>query len=68
VIAQETGFSRHLPTGEGLFAFRSSDDVLVGIEELRKDYPKQARQARRVAEQYFDSDKVLARLLEKVGG
>ena len=68
VIAQETGFSRHLPTGEGLFAFRSSDGVLAGIEELRKDYPKQARQARRIAEQYFDSDKVLARLLEKVGG
>ena len=67
VIAQETGFSRYLPTGEGLFAFNNNDGVLNAIEELRRDYPRHAREARAIAEEYFDSDKVLGRLLEKLG-
>lgn len=68
VIAQETGFSRYLPTGEGLFAFTTSEDVLQAIEELRADYPKHAHRARAIAEEFFASDKVLGQMLEKVGG
>jgi hypothetical protein len=67
VLAQETGFSRYLPTGEGLFAFQTIQDVLGAVEQLRMDYAKHARRARSLAEEFFDSDKVLARLLEKVG-
>jgi hypothetical protein len=32
VIAQETGFSRFLPTGAGLFAFETIDEALASIE------------------------------------
>jgi hypothetical protein len=67
VIAQETGFSRYLPTGQGLFSFRTTEDVLVAIEELNRDYPGHARQARSLAEEFFDSNKVLNRLLEQIG-
>jgi hypothetical protein len=67
VIGQETGFSRHLPTGAGLFAFNTTDDVLAAIEELRSDYAKHARAARQVAEDHFDSRKVLTHLLQQVG-
>jgi hypothetical protein len=67
VIAQETGFSCFLPAGEGLLPFETSDDVLVAIEALRADYPRHARAARAIAEEHFDSDRVLARLLEQVG-
>ncbi|MBA2446644.1 MAG: hypothetical protein H0V51_01320, partial [Chloroflexi bacterium] len=67
VIAQETGFSRFLPTGEGLFAFETSDDVLAGIDELKRDYARHARAARGIAVEHFDSDVVLARLLQQVG-
>lgn len=66
VLAQETGFSRFLPTGAGLLAFATSDDVLAGIEALRQDYTAHARAARTLAEAYFDSTKVLSRLLEQV--
>ena len=66
VIAQETGFSQYLPTGQGLFSFRTTQDVLVAIEQLNRDYPGHARQARSLAEEFFDSDKVLSRLLEQV--
>jgi hypothetical protein len=67
VIAQETGFSRFLPTGEGLFAFETSADVLAGVESLNQHYASHARSARAIAEQYFDSDKVLTRLLQRIG-
>lgn len=67
VVAQETGFSRFLPTGEGLFAFKTIDDVLTAIDALDADYGRHAKAARMLAEQHFDSDKVLTRLLQKVG-
>jgi len=63
VVAQETGFSRWLPTGEGLFAFETEEDVLAAVEELNRDYPRHRRAARALAEAHFDSDKVLDRLL-----
>lgn len=67
VIAQETGFSRRLPTGEGLLTFATFDDVLAALEQLRAHYPRHAARARAIAVDCFDSDKVLARLLEEVG-
>jgi hypothetical protein len=67
VLAQETGFSRYLPTGKGLFAFRTPDDVLAAIENLKADYALHARAARAIAEEYFDSDKVLSQLLRRIG-
>jgi hypothetical protein len=67
VLAQETGFSRFLPTGEGLIPFTTAEHVLAGIEALRGDYPRHARAARAIAEEYFDSAKVLSRLLREIG-
>jgi len=67
VIAQDTGFSELLPTGEGLFSFRTADDVLTAIDAIHSDYPRHARAARRIAEAHFDSDLVLTRLLRSIG-
>jgi hypothetical protein len=67
VLAQETGFSRFLPTGTGLFAFETADDVQAALDALRGDYPRHARAARALAEEVFDSDRVLTRLLERIG-
>lgn len=67
VIAQETGFSRFLPTGAGLFAFETRDGVLASIEALKCDYPRHSLAARAIAEEHFDSDKVLTRLLQRIG-
>jgi hypothetical protein len=67
VLAQETSFSRLLPCGEGLFAFATEDDVLAAVAALNADYARHARAARALAEEFFDSDKVLARLLNQVG-
>jgi hypothetical protein len=67
VLAQDTGFDDRLPTGAGLFAFKTTDDAVVSIEELRRDYGRNARAARAIAEEFLDSDRVLERLLQEVG-
>lgn len=67
VLAQQTGFSRWLPVGEGLFAFETIDDVLSGIEAMNADYARHARAARSIAEDHFDSAKVLPNLLAQIG-
>jgi hypothetical protein len=63
VLAQDTGFSPYLPTGEGLIAFRTTDDLAAGVDALRRGYDGQRRAARAIAEEIFDSDRVLTRLL-----
>ena len=64
VVAQETGFARRLPTGAGLFAFSTADDVVGAIGELDGAYERHRGAAREIAEEYLDSDRVLGRLLE----
>ena len=67
VLAQETGFSAFLPVGEGLIPFETIDDAVAGVEDLRRDYERHRRAARALAEDVFDSDKVLAGLLSGIG-
>ncbi len=67
VLAQETGFSRHYPTGEGLLTFTTLEDAVMGVEEIARRPGRHARAARALAEEYFDSDKVLGRLLQELG-
>jgi hypothetical protein len=67
VIAQETGFSRSLPVGEGLFAIADPDDARSAVESVTREPSRHAEAARNIAEEYFDSDRVLTRLMEQVG-
>jgi hypothetical protein len=48
VLAQETGFSKFLPSGEGLLSFKVEDDVLSCIDQLHRDYSKHTRVLRRL--------------------
>jgi hypothetical protein len=66
-LVQDTGFGRNYPVGEGLVAFRSLDEAVVGVERIAGDYDRHCRVARALAEAYFDSDKVLGQLIEEVG-
>lgn len=66
VIAQDTGFSDHLPTGAGLFSFRSATDVPAVVEAIAADYARHHRAARAIAEEFFDSRRVLPSLLARL--
>src|SRR5262249_27638623 len=67
VIAQDTGFSNHLPTGEGLFAFTGVDEVLAAIDAINGAYRRHCEAARAIAEEYFEAREVAGRLLADVG-
>lgn len=63
VVAQDTGFSDHLPTGEGLLAFDGVDDAVDAVAAVSNEYERHRRAARALAEEHFDSRRVLGRLL-----
>jgi hypothetical protein len=62
-VVQDTGFSRWLPAGEGLFAFSTADESADAIGRLAREMERHAAAARSIAAEFFDSDKVLNRLL-----
>lgn len=66
VVAQNTGLNALYPGGEGLLLFDTVDEAVDAIGELQADYPRHARAARAIAEDYFESDKVLTTLLKKL--
>jgi hypothetical protein len=68
VVAQDTGFSKILPTGEGLFGFRTLEEAVWAIETINSDYELHCCAARAIAEEYFDGRKIAQALLANVGG
>lgn len=67
VITQDTGWSRHLPSGQGLLAFEDRRQAVDALHHVESDPASHARQARKIAEEYFDSDLVLGKLLREIG-
>jgi hypothetical protein len=67
VITQETGFRKFLPTGKGLFGFRTIEDVLAAVDAVESDYDGNCRAAREIAAEYFAAEKVVGSLMERAG-
>jgi hypothetical protein len=67
VVAQDTGFSNILPTGEGLFAFTTIDEALAAIDAINSDYRRHCQAARTIAQQYFRAETVAAKLVSQLG-
>jgi hypothetical protein len=67
VIAQSTGFEKFLPCGEGLFSFRTMDDILGAVDRIESDYPRACRAARSVAEEHLEATAVCRRFIEDIG-
>lgn len=67
VITQETGFSKFLPTGKGLFAFKTMEDILAALDAIESDYTGNCRAAQEIAAEYFAAEKVLGSLMEQAG-
>jgi hypothetical protein len=67
VLAQDTGLQKLYPVGEGLLTFNTLEEAVLGVAEITDNYARHAHAARALAEEYFDSGKVLCRLLSKLG-
>jgi hypothetical protein len=64
-LVQDTGFDRRLPTGEGLIAFRTLDEAVEGAADIVARYPEHSAAARRIAEEEFAAERVLARFCQE---
>jgi hypothetical protein len=62
-VVQDTGFSAHLPVGEGLFAFDTVEEAVEGIERVRCEPERHARAAAEIVEQHFESGRILRRMI-----
>jgi hypothetical protein len=67
VLAEDTGFSQHLPTGEGLLTFRNLEEAVDGVARIDSEYDKHMRAARKIAEEFFDSGQCLKAILGACG-
>lgn len=66
VVTQETGWSKFIPAGEGLLSFTDLNNAYQSVEVLKSNYKKHCRAARDIAEDYFDSSKVLKSLINSL--
>ena len=67
VVMQDTGWSAHMPCGEGLFAVRTPDEAAAALDEVERHYADHARRAREIAETHLAAEPVLASFLAELG-
>jgi len=65
-LVQDTGFDTNIPAGDGLLAFADLADAAAGVQRIVADYEHHRTAARAVAEEFFDSDKVLTQFLDDI--
>jgi hypothetical protein len=66
VVTQDTAWSRYLPAGRGLLAFDDHEGAVEALRSVASDTQSHSLAARQIAEQFFDSRKVLTRMLDQV--
>jgi hypothetical protein len=64
-LVQDTGFSRTLPVGDGLVAFRTLEEAVAGAADIAERYAEHCEAARHIAEEHFDAVGVLARFCDQ---
>lgn len=67
VITQDTGWSKYIPSGNGLFSFKTMPEAIDALKKVTSNINYHSKAAREVAEEYFDSNKVLNCLLQNIG-
>jgi hypothetical protein len=66
VVVQNTAINDYLPIGKGLITFETVDQAVAAIENVEANYLDHCRAAREIAEEIFDSRRVLTALLENL--
>jgi GT2 family glycosyltransferase len=67
VITQDTGFGQAIPTGDGLFAFSTGEEVVEAVERIDRDPEHHRRAAQDLAREYFAPEVVLGQMLAHMG-
>ncbi len=64
VVVQDTGFSSLIPCGKGILAFNSAEEAADALRKVESDYAFHAKAALAAAREYFDSSRVLGKMIE----
>lgn len=64
VVVQDTGFAVTLSVGEGILPFTAVEDAIAAIHAVEGNYARNRKATAAIAEEYFDSDKILNRPVE----
>jgi len=64
VLLQETGWSKWLPEGKGLVAFRSPEEAAQRVREIESDYTAHAQAAETLARDHLASEKAIGDALQ----
>lgn len=67
VLAQDTGFERMLPSGDGLLTFATLEQAAAAVERVAGERERHARAARAIAEEHLAAERVLGRLVGELG-
>ena len=67
VVLQETGFGRHIPTGEGLFSWSTLEDAQEAVLNAESNYAFHQSRAREIAAGFFDAKQVIGDMLAIAG-
>jgi hypothetical protein len=67
VLVQDTGFSRSIPSGEGVVQFSDMRGATEGAHRIAAAYDHHAQAARQIAVEYFATDVVLPAFLDQIG-
>jgi len=66
VITQDTGWSKFIPSGTGLIAFSDIEAAAEALKKVVAEPVKHMKAAREIAEEFFDSKKVLQSLIAHI--
>lgn len=66
VVVQDTGFSDYLLCGAGILPFSTAEQAAEQLDKASKDYNIHCKQARKIVEEHFASEKVLSRLIKSL--
>jgi len=64
VVVQDTGFTPHIPSGQGVFAFSNEEQAIAGVDAIASDPAKQSIAAQEIAHEFFDAKTVLTRFID----
>ena len=64
-VVQDTGWTAHLPSGEGLIGFSTADEAVDALARVNADYAFHAARAAELARAHFDARTVITDLVER---
>ena len=63
VVVQDTGFSKVIPTGNGILTFTTPDEAVHAVREVSGNLARHSAAARACAAEYFDARIILPQLI-----